>query len=419
MRPDQMATRREFLNRGLTLVGSAATIPVFLGHSARALAAQASTRKSTGEPVLVVLQLAGGNDGLNTIVPLGNERYEKHRPQLAVRKSAALALTDDYGLHPSLTGLKSLYDDGLLAVVQGVGYPNPNRSHFKSMDIWQTASPDGRQHTGWLGRYFDNCCGGEPKPERGIALTSETPLAMRGRRFQPVAFQRPESLTWGAERRGRGRDEPAMRAFEALNAPPRRRPPAGELAYLQRASMDARLSARQIQDAARGRGGSYPGSPLAGSLRTVARMISSDMPTRIYYVSQGGYDTHAGQAGRHAQLLTQLGDALKAFVADLKASGQFDRVTIMTFSEFGRRVAENASGGTDHGTAAPMFVIGKRVRPGLHGTFPSLETLDAGDLIFTTDFRSVYASVLRDGLGTPPGAVVGAEFAPLALFNKS
>ncbi len=441
MSMDDLTTRRTFLHRGLTLVGAAATVPAFLETTALAVAPAegARTKSRPGVPderVLVVVQLAGGNDGLNTVIPVRDDLYYKNRPRLGIERGKTLRLTDDLGLHPSLTGFKELHDAGLLAIVQGVGYPNPNRSHFKSTDIWSTASPDGRLHTGWLGRYFDAQCKGQdpPDPKRGIALTSEAPLTLLGSKFAPVAFQRPESLTWNGAQPAPGRRRPNQRgmnagpdtnvqqaAFDRLNAPTEK--PAGpisELEYLQRTALDARLSAADIQKAAAGRpAASYPVSPLANSLKTVARMITANMPTRIYYVSQGGYDTHTGQLNRHPQLLTQLGDALKAFVDDLKASGHLDRVVIMTFSEFGRRVEENASTGTDHGTAAPLFVLGSRVQPGLAGSHPSLERLDRGDLAFTTDFRSVYAAILKDWLAADAGKILGAPFPPLPIIQRA
>lgn len=428
---DIFSTRRSFLTRGLTLVGAGVTVPAFIERSAAALAAPAGTRAARGggdQRVLVVVQLAGGNDGLNTVVPTTNDLYFKRRPTLAIAKGQALKLTDDAGLHPSLKGLKALYDAGSLAVVQGVGYPNPNRSHFQSTDIWSTASPDGKLHTGWIGRYFDAQCKGQdpPNPKAGVSLTAEMPLAMLGQKFAPVAFQKPESLSWNEGkkrpiRRGMVGDNPQQAAFERLNQPERKgRGEVSELDYLQRTALDARISAADIQTAARGSAAvNYPNTPLASSLRTVARMIAANMPTRIYYLQQGGFDTHTGQQNRHPQLLSQLGDAIKAFCDDLRASKQFDRVTLMTFSEFGRRVEENASGGTDHGTAAPLFIAGGQVKAGILGAAPSLEKLDAGDLIYTTDFRGVYASMLKDWLGADAGKLLGGQFSPLPIFQRT
>lgn len=433
---EDMTTRRTFLNRGLMLVGAATTVPAFLERSALAIAPEAGgrTRSRSGVPderILVVVQMAGGNDGLNTVIPVRNDLYYKNRPTLGIERAKALKLTDDIALNPALEGFKKLYDDGMLTVVQGVGYPNPNRSHFKSTDIWATGSPDGRLHTGWLGRYFDAQCKGQdpPQPETGVALTSEAPLTLLGQKFSPVAFQRPDSLTWnGGKMEAPKRGKPSgpnmqQSAFEHLNEPKKNEHAAiSELEYLQRTALDARLSAADIQKAANGRpAANYPNSPLAGSLKTVARMITANMPTRIYYVSQGGYDTHTGQMNRQPQLLKQIGDALKAFTEDLKESRQLDRVMVMTFSEFGRRVEENASGGTDHGTAAPMFIIGNHAKAGLAGAYPSLEKekLDHGDLMFTTDFRTVYASLLKDWMGANAGQILGGQFAPLPIIKRA
>ncbi len=433
-----MTTRRSFLRNGMTLVGAASTVPLFMDQTARVLAAGAPGKRGAGDPVLVVVQLAGGNDGLNTIVPITNDDYYRQRPKLGIPKAQTLKLTDELGFHPALTGFKELHDEGLLAVVQGVGYPNPNRSHFHSMDIWHTGSPDGRLHSGWIGRYFDNTCSGSDgcAPEAGVAVMGESPLAMRGDKFAPVSFQRPEQLTWQPapgggmargrmNRRGSGGMQPnvSVEAFDTLNRPPKQgKSQTDELAYLQRTALDARLSAADIQQAARGSTPvAYPNNPLAASLKTVARMISAGMPTRIYYASHGGFDTHSGQLNRHQQLLSQTGDALAAFMKDLAATRQLDRVMVMTFSEFGRRVSENASGGTDHGEAAPMFVLGKHVKPGVLGTTPDLSTdkLHRGDVPWTTDFREVYAALLQNWLKTDSRKILGGAFEPLPVVGKA
>lgn len=434
-----MTTRRSFLRNGMTLVGAASTVPLFMDRTAQVLAAGASSKRGSGDPVLVVVQLAGGNDGLNTIVPINNDAYYRQRPKLGIPKGQTLKFTDELGFHPALTGFKELHDEGLLAVVQGVGYPNPNRSHFHSMDIWHTGSPDGRLHTGWIGRYFDNTCSGSDgcEPEAGVAVMGESPLAMRGDKFAPVSFQRPDQLTWqpapGGEgrfrgRMNRGRGGPmqpnvSVEAFDTLNKPPTKGKPGNdELAYLQRTALDARLSASDIQQAARGASPvTYPNNPLAQSLKTIARMISADMPTRIYYASHGGFDTHSGQLNRHQQLLSQTGDALAAFMKDLAATRHLDRVMVMTFSEFGRRVSENASGGTDHGEAAPMFVLGRHVKQGALGTTPDLsaEKLHRGDVAWTTDFREVYAAMLQNWLKTDSRKILGGAFDPLGVVAKA
>jgi len=431
-------TRREFLSRGLTLASAGVTVPLFLDRTAWAIADPFDVKRVSSAPgvpderVLVVLQLAGGNDGLNTVIPFRNDRYHAARPQLAVGKDDVLTLNDDVGLHPAAEGLKRLYDDGLLGIVQGVGYPNPNRSHFVSTDIWATADLNHRRHHGWIGRYFDCTCKGSdrPDPRGGIAITPETPLAMTGERFRPVSFSSPAELSW----RSPGADGVVNETFDKLNVPAAGvdDPPPGAprnsaaaLSYLQRVAMDAMADAEDIQRAAgitiarrRGRRGrrrvaaDRGSSPLARQLGMVRRMIAAGLDTRVYYVSQGGFDTHAGQAGRHRNLLRQLGDALASFVGGLKTDGLLDKVILLTFSEFGRRVAQNASGGTDHGTAAPMFLVGSRIRPGIHADHPSLEPdhLDRGDLKWTTDFRSVYAAILTDWLAADAERILGGGF---------
>jgi uncharacterized protein (DUF1501 family) len=420
-RDSLFTTRREFMAGSLTFLSAAGTMPLFLGQTATALAGQDARprRRGEAERILVVVQLAGGNDGLNTVIPAEMDTYHRARRQIAIAKKDMLPLKDGLGLNPAATGLKQLYDDGLLGIVQGVGYPNPNRSHFSSMDIWHTADPQLRTQTGWAGRYFDACCKGDdpaPEPIEGVALMDEAPAAMQGEKFYPLAFKNPDALTWRAGRR----DDAAAEAFRKLNNIDGRFPRTeGELAgYLQRAALKAQVGADEIRTAAGdldgGRGGR--GGELERSLRLVHRMISAELPTRIYYVSMGGFDTHAGQLGRHAQLMRQFGEGMSWFMGQLKQDKLLDRVMVMCFSEFGRRVEQNASGGTDHGEAGPMFVFGSRVIPGLHEKHPSLDKLHRGDLAFGCDFRRVYATMLRDWLKMHPAKVVG-RFEPLRLVR--
>jgi uncharacterized protein (DUF1501 family) len=422
-------SRRSFLKDGFTLLSAASTLPVFLGRTARVLAQSEPAGKAGGadQRILVVVQLAGGNDGLNTVIPVEMDAYYKHRRRLAIPRKDALKLEGGVALHPAATGLKALFDAGRMAVIQGVGYPNPNRSHFSSMDIWHTADPELRKHEGWLGRYFDACCKGDdptPEPIRGVALMSEAPLALQGVRFSPLAFQNTEALNWNAARR----DPQAAEAFRKLNNAdgdlPAGRPGADpDLgAYVQRAALKALLGADEIRQAA-GTGGSVGrrlgrrGDEVSRALQLVTRMIRADLPTRMYYVSMGGFDTHTGQEARHRALLEQLGQAMQGFIEALEQDKLLDRVLVMSFSEFGRRVQENASGGTDHGEAAPMFLFGSCVRPGVHEKHPSLEQLHRGDLAFGVDFRRVYATVLRDWLKTNPQPILGGTFQSLRLLR--
>lgn len=423
MNERRISTRRDFLRSGLTLVGMSATVPTFLGRSVLAMAGAGGAGEGPDgarDRILVVVQLAGGNDGLNTIVPFRDDAYYRMRPRLAIPADRILRLHGDLGLHPAATGLRELFDEGRLAVVLGVGYPNPNRSHFASTDIWETASPDGACREGWIGRGFDPVtAGAEPAPaERAIALTSEIPLAFHGREFRGIAFTDPRELRW------KGDENPAMAAaFEKLNTP--RGSEAAEtglvldpLAYLTRVAVDAQEGAARIRDALRLRTkGEYPRTAFGASLASVAKMIGAGLPTRVYYVSIGSFDTHANQPGRHERLLGELASGMRAFLSDMAEQGNVERVLAMTFSEFGRRVEENASGGTDHGTAAPLFLFGGRVRPGIHGREPSLERLRGGDLVHTVDFRRVYATVLGHWMGADPAPILGAGFAPMPLLE--
>ena len=416
-----MMTRKEFLRKGLTIVAAGATAPMFLTRTALALNNpwdQSLTASAAGRgdgPVLVVVQLGGGNDGLNTVVPYAHDEYYQARPRLAVPRESVLRVTDEVGFHPGLAPLKALYDDGRLAVVQGAGYPNPNRSHFRSMEIWHTADPDGTgPRTGWLGRLFDSEC---PScgPTAGIAmLGAEMPLAMQGTSGRGVVLSNPEAFAFHPIP-GAGAAE--AEAFRRLMQPVPGEEPVVD--FLTHTAMDALLAADEIRGVAGHLADSagYPRDPFGLRLRLVSELISAGVPTRVYYVGLGGFDTHAAQVGRHDRLMEQLGAGLDAFVKDLTQKGLMDRVLIMSFSEFGRRVAENASDGTDHGAAAPMFLIGGQVAPGIHGPHPSLTDLDQGDLRYGVDFRSVYATVLEQWLGIGSQAILGGRFPGVGVIK--
>ena len=445
-------TRRQFLRT--TVLGGALswTVPAFLADTFAALhsqAADSATQIATGkdDTILVVLQMAGGNDGINTVVPYASDFYHKARPTLGLSAQQVLSVNGEIGFHSSLSGFKNLYDAGHLAVVQGVGYPNPNRSHFRSTEIWQTASDsDKTESHGWLGRYFDNCCSGAD-PTVGVVLGRELPESFYATKPMGICFDNPQNYRFVAGGRTRsGQPDRIETAYEKLNdldaaggsdaSPPdsstdnsggsigmlaAARPMTGGrvLNFIERTALDAQVSSEKI----RGIAGSvqnqavYPNSQLANSLKLVAKLIGGGLPTRIYYVSQGGYDTHTGQANRQKQLLQDLGDSTKAFVDDLKAQNNLQRVLVMTFSEFGRRVAENANGGTDHGAAAPMFIVGDKIKAGLLGRYPSLAPQDLfeGDIKFNVDFRSVYAGVLEQWLKTPSAPILGRQFEPLRV----
>ena len=431
-----MKTRREFLKS--TVLGASATwtVPFFIERTfadlhagARDLAVQAVTGKD--DTILVVLQLAGGNDGLNTVVPYLDDAYHKARPRLAKKEKDLIRLADGVGLNSSMPFLGDLYGDGGLAVVRGVGYPNPNRSHFVSTSVWETGDPNAKSNTGWLGRYFDNACSGSD-PTIGISLNKTQPEAFGAMKNPGVCLSTPELYRWI---HGGGEQAEAERFFESLNAPDDAvdgasiaEPAVGRvgsivgesnLEFLERVAMDARVSSKKILEVAAKHRTKvrYDGTPVSRSLNMVARMIAGQMPTRVYYVSHGGFDTHNGQINSHDRLLGQLDGALKSFFADLREQGNADRVTVMTFSEFGRRVAENASSGTDHGKASCLFVAGAGVKGGLYGQQPSLTDLSQGDLKHSVDFRQVYATLLGDWLRTDPEAVLRGRYGKLGFMG--
>jgi uncharacterized protein (DUF1501 family) len=436
-----LKTRREFLRS--TVLGSALswTVPTFLANTFSAMhadAADSATQIATGKDanILVVLQMAGGNDGLNTVVPFANDYYRKARPRLGLSEKDILKISGEIGLHKSLASFQELYDAGSLSIIQGIGYPNPNRSHFRSTEIWQTASDAERfENTGWLGRYFDNTCAG-CDPTVAVTLGRQMPQAFAAKNPKGICFDSPQNYRFQkGDKPGPGEMDTTEESYRKLNAvdetqmensggtigalPGNAKHAGSPLDFIERTALDAQLSSEKVRAIASRveNKATYPGSQLANSLRMVAKLIGGGLPTRVYYVSQGGYDTHTNQTGTHERLLADLGGAVKAFVEDLKAQGNLERVLVMTFSEFGRRVAENASGGTDHGAAAPMFIIGNKVKAGVLGNYPSLAPADLnqGDLKYTVDFRSVYAGVLEQWLNTKSEGVLGRKFEPLAL----
>jgi uncharacterized protein (DUF1501 family) len=430
---DKLQTRREFLRQGLFFLAASSTAPFFLTRTALALdsvAIKAGTRSIPGVPddhVLVVIQMGGGNDGLNTIVPFAMDEYYCARPTISIAKEKVLKLNDTIGLHPNLTKLKDLYDNGRMAIIQGVGYPNPNRSHFRSMEIWQTSDPKSKSvQYGWLGRYLDNTCPGcDPHANRinpmgGIGLGGYAPVALKSERGLSIALDSPDSFRWEPLTNERFDAKEAEAMFEKLNhvvTANLNDPQVACLDFLSRVAMNAEISSQRIHEVTKKyRGGqTYPATRLANQLKIVAQMISGGLNTRVYYVSFTGFDTHANEQGPHDRLMTELAEAVAAFYADLDKQSNSDRVLTMTFSEFGRRVAQNASNGTDHGAAAPMFVFGTRLKPGICGQHPSLSDLDHGDLKFATDFRSVYATILEDWLGVRPSPILGADFKKLSF----
>lgn len=415
-------TRREFLaNCALASLGAA--MPQFLAQTA--YAAAQGTGWQAGSPdalpgldggrILVVVQLSGGNDGLNTVIPFSDDAYHRARPNLKVMDADRIVLNDHTAAHAALRPLMRLYERSQFTLVEGVGYPNPNRSHFRSMEIWHTASDSNRyEREGWIGQYFDNCCSGAPEPSAGIFLGPELPQAFLGSSGAGIAFETPRNFGYVA-----GGEADAAERFRSVNQPAAPAPN-DTLDFLRAVTDNANVSADRIHAiTARVRNAAtYPRSPFGQGLATIAQLIAGDLGASIYYIPLGGFDTHAGQAASQARLLGDFAGGVDAFYADLEKLGLADRVLTLAFSEFGRRVEENASRGTDHGTAGPLFLCGPAVRGGLAGQRPDLARLDSnGDLVFTTDFRSVYATVLQSWLGADPKKILPRPFPALDLLR--
>ncbi|MFT3782042.1 MAG: DUF1501 domain-containing protein [Nibricoccus sp.] len=403
-------TRREFLRLtgcGIGLLAFSRFAPDFLVQST--LAQTPAPEKD--RTILVLVQLAGGNDGLNTVIPFEDANYYRLRPSLGIAKDAVLRLDDHAGLHPACTELRALYGDGKLGVIQNVGYPNPNRSHFRSTDIWETASDsDQLVSTGWLGRFLDNTCAGAPAESddpAAVHLSSEVPGAFLAEHPHPTFGFNPYQY--------RGGNPPNLGLLENLVHSDH--PENDNASFLKQTMMDALVTEKRVQKVLGAYKSSinYPGNPFAQSLRNVAALIAAGLSTRVYFVSLSGFDTHANQLNQHQNLLRTLSEGLAAFQKDLEDHKLDGQVLTATFSEFGRRPMENESHGTDHGTAAPLFVMGSSVKAGLHGTAPSLALQRNQDLTFSTDFRQVYATILDRWLHCPAAKVLGKEYQPLAF----
>ena len=378
-------------------------VPAFLRDSV----AKQAPLPEKDRRILVLVQLAGGNDGLNTLIPYEDSNYYRLRPSLGIRKEDALPLTDQLGLHQSCQGMKELFDEGLLSIVQNVGYPNPNRSHFRSMEIWETAAEsDEYKSSGWVGRFLDNNCSGMPEigePE-AMSFGNEIPITVQG--------DEAHNLFAMNNRLGRAGRRPDYGLLNKMVGESRSK---DNSSYLKHTMMDTLITERRIQElfAKFKPSVTYPNQPLGISLSNVASLISAGLPTRVYFVSLGGFDTHQGQVNRHQILLKNLSSSLLAFQKDLQSKGLEDQVLTMTFSEFGRRASENQSGGTDHGTSAPLFVMGNQLGDSIVGQAPDLNLGKNKDLTFSTDFRRVYATVLDQWLDCDSQTVLGQKFQPL------
>jgi len=394
--------RKEFIQ-----VGSLATASLMLPKFLKAF--EAKNMVPAGNKVVVILQLSGGNDGLNTVIPVRNDIYYRSRPRLGIEKGKALLLNDEVGLHPSLTGFKELYDDGSLGIMNNVGYPNPDRSHFRSMDIWHTASQSNEYlTTGWVGRYLDAQCSGCDKPTQAIEIDDVLSLAMKGEHIKGIAVKDPRRL-YGTSNEKFFRDVLKNHRDDGGEQP---------VDYLYKTMAETLSSADYIFKQSRMHPSSaeYPKTDLGNSLKTIASLIYSDINTKVYYVSLGSFDTHINQDAQQKRLFTEMNDAVKAFVKDLKDNNRFNDVMLFTFSEFGRRVEQNASGGTDHGTANNMFLIsGGLKQKGVINPLPDLSDLQEGDLKYNVDFKNVYATVLNKWLNADDAAILGKKYEHLSF----
>lgn len=411
-----MTTRRDFLASS-TLLGFGATVPSFLGKTA--LAAAPSTQTGSRETILVVVQLTGGNDGLNTVIPYKNDLYYKYRPSIAIPKDQVFGIGDELGLHPAFAAVGRLLNDrNAVTIVQGVGYPNSSQSHFRSMDIWQAGNTADTLPEGWIGQALKQ----KPYPAFHLGGANETSLlALNG---APVRVPSINSLAdfqlklGGATAADRAQQKAVLEAVTQGDAPAKN---THLLDFVRRTTMNTYASSDKLASLAKGYEpkSPYPESGFAQRLKLAAQLIDANVGARIVYVAHDGFDTHAGQGGAqgaHANLLKDVGEGIAAFYRDLAERGQAERVCIMTFSEFGRRAKENGSKGTDHGSGAPMFLIGGKLQAGIVGTHPALDKLEEGNLVHHTDFRRVYATVLSDWLGLDPRPILG-DFAPLELFK--
>lgn len=389
--------RKEFIQ-----IGSLATASLLLPKFLKAFEGQ--TMVPMGNKVVVILQLSGGNDGLNTVVPVRNDLYYKARPKLGIAKDKALLLTEDVGLNPALTGFRELYDDGSLGIINSVGYPNPDRSHFRSMDIWHSASQSTEYwNNGWVGRYLDAQCKGCDKPTQAIEIDDILSLAMKGDHIKGIAVKDPRRLYGTA-------NEKFFKEVMKNHTDQKGEQPAD---YLYKTMAETLSSADYIfqQSKMHPTKADYPKTDLGNSMKTIASLIFSEINTKVYYVSLGSFDTHINQEAQQQRLFTEMNDAVKAFVKDLKTNNRFEDVMLFTFSEFGRRVQQNASNGTDHGTANNMFLIsGGLKQKGMINALPDLADLDDGDLKYKVDFKNVYATVLNKWLKANDKEILAKQY---------
>jgi len=413
-------TRRDFLLSGLGLMGAIMYGPDLLGCLAQQ--AEAAPRVVGASKILIIVQMSGGNDGLNTVIPYTDPAYLKIRPTIGIKPDVVLKLDDKIGLNPNMTPFQDLFKAGKLAIVQGVGYPNPNRSHFRSIEIWQTAEPKKVKDTGWIGRYLDLANGGKTKVDNIFPAINVDPILPKTLSAQKVvvpSISDVKNFTFKADPRYEADRTAQLTTFNNIYQKyPLNRPYVEEL---RRVGLDTTEASDSIAKmvATYKDGAKYPNNGFGKGLQFIAQLIIGGVNCSIYNISMGGYDTHTNEQNAHQNLFKTLTQGIEALQKDLEAHGMDKDVAVMTFSEFGRRVGENGGRGTDHGAAAPMFIIGAGVKGGITGDQPSLTDLDDGDLRYKTDFRCVYATVLERWLAADSKAVLGDKYDQLDLFQRS
>ena len=404
-------SRRNFLKAGLGAVSVSLGAPHFLALAAQA--ANFDSRKVGKSKILVTIQLAGGNDGINTVIPYGVGQYYQVRPQINIPEKEVLPLTGQIGLHPSMTGLSELYKAGKVGIVLGAGYPNPNRSHFRSIEIWQTADPNKIIETGWLGRYLDLAKGQLAEvdyPLPAVNVDASLPKTLSATQVIVPSVANVYDFKFSTDQHYQQDRKYQLSIFNDVYSKFDGSRPSIDL--LKKVGLDSVEAADYLLKVVQNYKSDvqYPDNGFGKGMKFISQMITAGVKSQIYNISLGGFDTHAGQKGAQANLLKQLSEGITAFQKDLEAHHVDQDVLVMTFSEFGRRVAENGGRGTDHGTAEPMFIVGSGVKGGLYGDYPSLTNLDNGDLKFGVDFRTVYSTVLDRWLGADSQQILGAHY---------
>jgi uncharacterized protein (DUF1501 family) len=409
-------TRRKFLGGGVgMLLGSSQLFSI------AARAATFEPRKPGSSKILVIVQMAGGNDGINTVIPYGLGKYYDLRPNLGIKPHDVLPLTGSVGLHPNMTGLRDVYKSGKLAVGLGVGYPNPNRSHFRSIEIWQTAEPEKVSNTGWLGRYLDASASRNDTASKrlfpAINVDPMLPKSLASDHVMVPSVSDVNQFKFNTDAHYQLDRQRQIEAFNSIYSSFDIDRPSSHL--LKEVGLDAMQASDYLLKVTKNYKSDvkYPDNGFGRSMKFISQMITAGVDARVYNVSLGGFDTHANQLRVQGNLLKQFSDTMAAFQKDLEHHSVDQDVVVMAFSEFGRRVAENNGRGTDHGTAEPVFIMGSAVKGGLYGDYPSLTDLDSGDLKFTIDFRNVYATLIDKWLGADSNAVLGARYEPIGFLS--